>query len=1217
MRPRVRFLAAAAACLLAAAAPLSAAAPSPAVTATSTGSVNVSWTGGTAPFIAVISTSPSFSVTTASGSVTASTTGYPALDPDTTYYFKVKSNGDPEALYSSALSTATRAEAPSGIYSLPHYFTSDSSFTAVTSIGWDTGANPEWTIYDLAYHTDGPEPETIYPVNNPQGSPISVGGLNANTTYYFKVRTRGVSGVATAYTPSISTATLALALPSITEDVFETSATIAWSRINDGSIAALASEGYRLDFSASIPLTSPQTWTTADPDASSTTITALSPNTVYYYKAGAVNWAGAPNMSGIRSFTTLAPAPGNLTRLAVDDGSATLGWAALGTGEALGYRLEASTDAFAGGGVIQSSASYATALSTLTINTLDPNTTYYFRAATLNDDNAPNYSSLLSSVTLALPISADPQLTFANAGPQAITVNFIPLQQAPQAFACEGYRLEGSTAAFGSGGTLFSSTTYAYQDGLRPLTLSNLAPNTTYYLRLATLNWERTPNYSVLPSTKTGFPGPLTGATLDNVWSSTASVSFTPGTAAEGYVAQASVHRFFNTIDASSSTPGGSASNLIISGLAPNTPYYFRAGALYNGTTIYTNTVPEYEQSLPAPLTGLAFPDVFRSSVTVSWTPLAGASQATSAESYLLQADTDPAFSSPAFSSTTLNIGLDRLAITGLSPNTSYYFRTGTVNLEGSVNYTFTPATSTLANPPVEQAFAITPYSMNLHWLANSNPSDTRYLVELDDDPGFSPVAASSVTMLSSATFSSGLLPNTTYYTRVTAINRLNRSIPPVVFSAMATGAYDPGTAAASGIGVSSLTANWASGAGPGFYNGAGTYYSVAISSSQDFSGAVLSSTTLGLSSSFYGLVSNASYYMRVSALNLTSVPTDPPVQLETVLTLPATAYTLPSAQAFTDMLTDGFSLNWEPNGNSSHTLYYVQASTRSDFGVINSSRLVQGLTCAFSDLRINATYWLRIQARGQTGIQSAYVAAGSTGTLISSGMNALALQDTVITLETSYGQISVHIPNGAIGGSTRLTLSPSTTTLPSPSSAVSALTPTGIGLTLTHSPPTLVLGAITITLPYRVGDLPPGIDRSRLVLAFYDEASAVWVPLPSVSDLPANRVIGQTWHLSTFQIMQSNAESGLGGAKIYPDPYRPNSVTDVMHFANIPAFARVKIYTFLGELVRSLKADINGMTYWDGLNDSGNKAASGVYIAFIQTHDKKNGKSFKIALER
>ena len=381
-------------------------------------------------------------------------------------------------------------------------------------------------------------------------------------------------------------------------------------------------------------------------------------------------------------------------------------------------------------------------------------------------------------------------------------------------------------------------------------------------------------------------------------------------------------------------------------------------------------------------------------------------------------------------------------------------------------------------------------------------------------------------------------------------------------------------------------------------------------------SGTVHSSVTLNLSAPFTGLLSDTSYHMRVSALNLTGVPTQPAVDLGAALTLPATPYILAEPQTFTGALTDGFTVNWAANNNSSHTVYNVQVSTKSDFSVVSSSLSVRALACSFTDLLIDTTYFVRLQARGQTGILSPFETAWSTKTVLYSQLNAVALQDSVISLQTSYGLISVHIPRGAIGISTRLQLQP-VSAFPAPVSAVSALSPTGIGLSITHFPPTLVLDAITITLPYRPADLPGGTDRSKLILALYDEGHGVWVPLPSNSDTANDRVIGQTWHLSTFQIMQATSETGLANVKIYPNPYRPNSVSDVMHFTNLTPYARVKIYTFLGELVRSIRADVNGMAYWDGLNDDGRKAASGVYIAFIQTSDKKGNKSFKVAVER
>lgn len=1202
----------AAACLLAAAAPARATTLAPYVSQVSTGSVGVAWNNTGLTCTAILSDTSTFITYISSTQLSAAATSFPGLDPDTTYYFKVKVSS--ETSYSQ-VSTMTLASAAAGIYSLSSYFTADSSYTAGVTIGWETGGNPEWTTYDIQYSSKSNfSPSTVTPQGYP---PVVVGGLAANTTYYFKVRTRAVTGTVTPYTsPGISTATLAMRLTGVSDSVHETTAAVSWALSGFASL-----QGYRLDLFGN-PALSQLVYSsvTAVTGTSRIDIPGLARNTTYYYKVGALNHAGAPNMLEARPFTTLGAAPQNLARIALADGSATLGWTALTAADALGFRLEASTSDFAGGDV-ESSTSYRADLSTLTINTLYPNTTYYFRAASLNTAFAANYSSSLSSITLSLPVS--PSLAYVNADAQEVTVSFIPLPETPQAFTCEGYRLEGSTSPFGGAATIVSAFSYAYQDGLRALTLPGLSPNTTYQLRLGTLNWTSTPNYTVLPSTKTGFPDPMAGVTLAPVWSSSATVSYTPNSAADGHVVEASVYRFFNVIARSSATPSATLSSLTISALSSNTTYFFRAGALYNGTTIYSNTVPEFRQTLAAPLTGLGFPGVFQSSVTLSWTPYADL-----AKGFLLEASALPSFSAVISSSRTENIGLNSLTVSGLAPNASYYFRIATVNGEDYTNYSYAPSTATLANPPVEQAFNLTPNSMTLNWLTNLNPAGTRYLVEMDDNSNFGSPLTSSTTVLSSATFS-GLSPNTTYYSRVTAINQRNRPIPAVNFSAMATDAYDPGALAASGITAYALNANWTDGG-----NNPGTWYLATISSSTDFSGTFLTSTTKNFSASFSGLVSNASYYLKVSAVNLSNVATDPPTDLGTALTLPTTAYILPQAQTFSDMMIDGFSASWAANGNSSHTWYYTQASTRSDFGVINSSRLVQALTCTFSDLTIDATYWIRVQARGQAGAQAAWPAGAdverSTRTLLSSQLGASAQQRNEIILKTSYGDISVLLPLGSMGGSTRLLLVPSTYTLPSPVSAVSQLTPTGIGVSIGVFPQTLVLSAITITLPYRVADIPAGIDRSRLVLAVYSRDSAVWVPLPSVSDPGNNRVIGQiwnlpvseitanpTWYLTKFQIMQSQPGTGLSAVKIYPNPYRPNSVADVMHFTNLPAYAKVKIYTFLGELVRTLRADVNGMTHWDGLNDSGRKAASGVYIAFIQTSDKNSSKSFKVALER
>ncbi len=1211
MFQRAKTLIAAAFCLLAAAVSAQATDLAPYISQASTGSATFAWANPGGPYTAVLSTSPAFNGqgdTTAAFS--APPANYPALAPNTTYYFKVKISL--EAAYSVSSPTATWVVAPTGLYSISSFFTADSSGTAGVSVGWSVNGNPAWTAYDLQYSKfPGFSPYAVSQKNYP---PVIMGGLDANTTYYFKVRARGVSGNTTDYTAGLSTGTLALTLSNLSDSVYETSATVKWKPVN-GATQPESCEGYRLTLSTSEllnPVYLP--WETSAVDTSLTILSPLLRNTTYYYKTGSLNWYGAANTGDIRYFTTLAAMPQNLSRLAVADGSATLGWTALPgspvAASALGYRLEASTGNFSGDTVTLSSTAYGVSRSTLTITTLDPNTTYYFRTSSLNTAYIPNYSASQSSVTLALPLSQD--LVSAAPSAQSITVSFFPFDVSPQAFSCEGYRLEGSTGAFGGSAPVFSSVTSDNQTN--SLTLTGLAPNNVYKLRIATLNWERTPDYTVLPSTRTGFPGYLTDVKLKDVWSSSAAVSFTPGIAVEAHVAQASVDRFFEGPAITSSTPDHSATGLVISGLDPNTTYYYRVGALYNGATIYTNTTPDMRQTLPILVPAIGVSYAFSSTVTLSWTTLFPSPQNVTAEGYLLEASSAPDFGTVLASSRTYNINLDRLSIGGLTPNTSYYFRNGTFNQQGYTNYTAVQTTSTLANQPGPQPFGLTPASITLTWLKNLNPADTRYLVEMADNPSFSPALPSSTTVLLSSTFY-GLLPNTTYYSRVTAINRLDRTSPAIDFPPMATGAYDPGPDNSSGIGVTGLTAKWLANSNTPLI----TNYRVEISSRSDFSGLVLSSVTMNLFASFEGLVSNASYYMRVSALNLSGVPTLPPVPLDSPLTFPATAYILPPENTFSGFMTDGFSVAWAANGNSSSTVYNVRASTAPDFSVINSSLSARGDTCILKDLLINTTYWVQVQAVGQGGALSAYETAGNACTLLSSQLSAIALQDNTISLGTSYGVISVLLPHGSIGGSAYLTLTPSTFTLPAPLSAVSKLTPTGVGLVVTYFPRMLILNAITITLPYRIADLPLAMraDRSKLILALFDETHAIWVPLPSVSDTANNRVIAQTWHLSTFQIMQTQPEAGLSEVKIYPNPYMPNSVSDVMHFTNMTPYAKVKIYTFTGELLREIRADVNGMARWDGLNDAGRKVASGVYIAFIQAQNKKTGKSFKIALER
>jgi len=92
-------------------------------------------------------------------------------------------------------------------------------------------------------------------------------------------------------------------------------------------------------------------------------------------------------------------------------------------------------------------------------------------------------------------------------------------------------------------------------------------------------------------------------------------------------------------------------------------------------------------------------------------------------------------------------------------------------------------------------------------------------------------------------------------------------------------------------------------------------------------------------------------------------------------------------------------------------------------------------------------------------------------------------------------------------------------------------------------------------------------------------------------------------------------ASNDLSSVKVFPNPFRPAQGHTQVTFANLPANARIRIYTFGGELIRDLTANSVGTGTWDGNNDSGSHAASGVYFALIEGNG--SNKVLKLAVQR
>ncbi len=1156
-------------------------------------SFSFSWDNVSSPWVVAFS-SDNFTSQIASGTLSSNSTSYTSLIPNTTYWFRAKANTESDASYPvNTISSITYASIPENLSI--SYKSALSSNSAEIRVAFDT-QNPPYTIYQIEY-SSAPPINTITINGIP---PLTIPDLLANTTYTVKIKAIDILGRSLGYSTEITTSTLAIMPNDLDNSIFETSSTLNWTALNS-SINETSCEGYAIIVSTNADFRdSVYEWNTIDKNTSSNDIIGLSRNTTYYMRFGSLNWNQEKNFFP-QQFTTLTSKLSSFSLIYLSSSASRLSWDPLPASppenSADGYLLEASTSSDFYPKI--STKSYSISENSLAFSNLDPNTTYYFHAASINQAGNPNYTNYIETVTLSMTYQSSDIGVISTT--KSVSAYFTSLPSYPEALSGKGYRLEVSTMPFTTG-VILSSTSLAIETSL--LTVDNLKGNTTYYLRLGTFNRSMTINYSPILKTTTLIPPAVSYAYISTKTFDSVTVNYLPGDT-DGYILEAALDEFFTSIYKSSSTTSSSLSTLTVSVLSSNTSYYFRLGALFQGATVYNYEPGSAYTLAPIPISP-SISQVFISSINISWGTI-------SSSGYTLEASTSPDFSGIVNSSSTYNSSLGSLTVSGLVPNTTYYLRVGSLNKIGERNFNSAPSTVTLANFPIQvlpfKTSDLSTESIKINWSANSNPPDTLYRVRISSYSNFTNTVFSSDTLSTFAIFDN-LQPNTTFFQEITAFNRRGRLTGPIEFSSVATLAYDPMPASEPQVYISSLNFSWAYGLNPPPPN---TLYLAEISSS-NFLDSIISSRTLNLSASFSGLVSNATYYLRVSALNQSDIPSNYLI-VGSTLTYIQTPAAKTADIAFSNPTLDGFTLSWYDNGNSQGSLYIVEASTISDFSFTASSASTTQLEYTFSRLNFNTQYYTRIRAIGARGELSSWANSGSTFTLSNVQSKVYPENDTILSLPYSYGNIEVRIPPNSIGGATKIILEPEIS-FPQALSNAGKLKATGLGIKLRAYPPTIFDKPVTITIPYRNSDMPFDIDKNRLVVATYGENSGLWVPLNSISDTVNRKVSGETFHFSIFQIMELTPGSDLSQIKIYPNPFKPNSTGGVMHFTNLPPNTKIKIFTVSGELIAKIKAGADGMAQWDGKNENGNNVASGVYIGLFTSPDGKK-KFKKMAVER
>jgi hypothetical protein len=163
------------------------------------------------------------------------------------------------------------------------------------------------------------------------------------------------------------------------------------------------------------------------------------------------------------------------------------------------------------------------------------------------------------------------------------------------------------------------------------------------------------------------------------------------------------------------------------------------------------------------------------------------------------------------------------------------------------------------------------------------------------------------------------------------------------------------------------------------------------------------------------------------------------------------------------------------------------------------------------------------------------------------------------------------------------------------------------------------------LTLKYNDSDddkspdsISPPVPASSLGICLLDESSRLWMKLPSLPDADARTVTAQINHFSYYGIF-TKASAAADDIYAFPVPWRPNSGNPARYgsgaggitFANLPADSRIRIFSVAGELAKEITHGSTGPSEtWDGRNEAGNLAASGVYIYSVEAPGlKKTGK--------
>lgn len=541
-----------------------------------------------------------------------------------------------------------------------------------------------------------------------------------------------------------------------------------------------------------------------------------------------------------------------------------------------------------------------------------------------------------------------------------------------------------------------------------PYTLSELQPNTQYFVRIKAINSTSASSSVIRYFTTLALPPnaplllPVTATQKNAVINWNGGENATIFTISYGLTADLVGATVLSGIQ----KPFG------LNNLTQNTQYFFKINAS-NTTGSIDSTVETFStliDSPGAPVLGL--PSTTQASAKLLWT----AGQGGLTASYNLKYSTSLLMTN-AVSVSNIN---SPYILNGLTQGTVYYYQITAVNKTG-ISDSPIGFFSTAFDPPAAPILSstqVTANSATLVWSVGAGGAPLSYNVSYGATPSLA--GATSLTNVSSPLDLTNLTPGTAYYYKVTAVNQA--AAVDSVISSFTTSLLLPAApilGAATPAQTSSLI-SWS----PGTGGGPSSSYSLSYGPSPTLAGA----TVITNVSSIYNLINlsaNTVYYYKITAINSAGGSSSPISNFTTSMMAPGA----PTLGAVSFITSNSASISWTSASTGG-------AATSYDLKWGTSSTLVGAATISnvtdpkvLSSLNANTTYYYQIVAINSAGSTSSLISSFTTSMLLPSApvLAAVSVMPNSATLSWSAGAGGGSVSSYSVKYGTSATLTGAT----------------------------------------------------------------------------------------------------------------------------------------------------------------------------------------------